>query len=68
MDQHWDLAMGEDLDRLAAEHQRGYAVPAVRGHDDEITAFRLCDIDDRPVGMVMLDLDGLAGDTRCLRR
>jgi hypothetical protein len=34
MDQDRDFAMGEDLDRLAAEHERGYTVAAVRGHDD----------------------------------
>jgi hypothetical protein len=33
-DQHRDLAMGEDLYRLAAEDDRGDAMPAVRGHDD----------------------------------
>ena len=38
MDQHRDLAMREYLDRLAAEDERGDAVAAVRGHDDEVTA------------------------------
>ena len=34
MDQHRDLAMGKDLDRLAAEDNRGNAVAAMRSHDD----------------------------------
>ena len=32
--------MREDLDCLAAEHNRGHAVAAVRGHDDEVAVFR----------------------------
>ena len=60
--------MREDLDRLAAKDDRGDAVAAVRGHDDQVAAFRCRGIDDRLVGMLMLDLDRLAGDTRCLRR
>jgi len=32
--------MREYLDRLAAEDNRGYAVAAVRGHDDKVTRFR----------------------------
>jgi len=67
MDQHRDFAMREDLDRLAAEDDRDDAVPAVRGHDDQVAAFRLRGIDNRPVGMLMLDLDRLACDTCCLR-
>jgi hypothetical protein len=47
MDQHRDLGMREYLDRLAAEDERGDAVAAVRGHDDEVTAFRHRGIDDR---------------------
>ena len=34
MDQHRDLAMSKDLDRLAAEDNRGNAVAAMRSHDD----------------------------------
>jgi hypothetical protein len=34
MDKHWDLAMREDLDRLATEDDRGNAMAAVRGHDN----------------------------------
>jgi len=60
MDQYRDLGMGEYLDRLAAEDERGDAVAAVRGHDDEVTAFRHRGIDDRLVGMLILDMDPLA--------
>ena len=41
MDQYRDLGMREYLDRLAAEDDRGDAVAAMRGHDDNVTAFRL---------------------------
>jgi len=34
VDEYRDLAMREDLDRLAAEDDRRGAVAAVRGHDD----------------------------------
>jgi hypothetical protein len=34
LDQHRDLAMGENLGRLAAQDDRGDAMAAVRGHDD----------------------------------
>ena len=59
--------MRKDLDRLAAEDERGDAVATVRGHDDQVAALQLCDIDDRPVGMLILDLDRLARDACCLR-
>ena len=55
MHQHRDLAVGENLDRLAAEHERGDAVAAVRRHDDEIAAFQLSNIDDRLIRMLMFD-------------
>jgi hypothetical protein len=67
VDQHRDLTMGQDLDRLAAEHDRGDAMAAMRGHDDQIAAFRIRGIDDRPVGMLMLDLNRFACNARCLR-
>ena len=67
MDEHRDLGMREYLDRLAAEDDRGDAVAAVRGHDDQVTAFRLRGVDDRSLGMLMLDVDHLAGDSCCLR-
>jgi len=34
MDQYRDFAMSKDLDRLAAEDNRGNAVAAMRSHDD----------------------------------
>jgi len=67
MDQYWDLGMRKYLDRLAAEHDRGDAVAAVRGHDDKITAFRIRGIDDCLIGMLMLDSDHLASDAFFLR-
>ena len=67
MDQYRDLGMREYLDRLAAEDDRGDAVAAMRGHDDNVTAFRLRGIDDRLVGMLMFDMDHLTWDA-CLFR
>src|SRR5208337_488562 len=67
MDQYRDLGMREYLDRLAAKDDRGDAVAAVRCHDDKVTAFRHRSVDDRPVGMLMLDMDDLACDASCLR-
>ena len=43
--------MREYLDRFAAKEDRGDAVPAVRGHNDKVTAFRRRGIDDRLVGV-----------------
>lgn len=62
MDQYGDLGMREYLDCLAAKDDRGDAVPTVRGHNDQVTAFRPCGIDDRPIGMLMLDMDPFARD------
>jgi hypothetical protein len=36
--------MGENLYRLAAEDDRGDAMAAVRGHNDEIATLRPCSI------------------------
>ena len=68
MDEYRNLAMRQDLDRLAAEDERGDAVAAVRGHENQVAAFRVRSIDDRLVGMLMLDLDSLACDAGSLRR
>ena len=43
--------MREYLDRFATKDDRGDAVPAVRGHNDKVTAFRRRGIDDRLVGV-----------------
>jgi hypothetical protein len=67
MDQRRNLAMREHFERLAAEDDRRDAVAAKRGHDDEVTAFRRRGIDDRPVGMLMLDMDRVACHARHLR-
>jgi hypothetical protein len=48
----------------ALEDDRGDAVAAVRGHDDKVTAFRLRGLDDRLVGMLMLDIDCIVCDAR----
>ena len=55
--------MREDFGRLAAKNDCGDAVAAVQGHDNQVATFRLNDIDNRLLGMLMLDLDRLACDT-----
>jgi len=67
MDEHRDLTMRQYLDRLATEDDRGDAVTTVRGHDDQIAALRASGINDRLIGMFMLDLNRLASDACCLR-
>jgi len=67
MDQYRRLRMCEDLDRFAAKDDCGDPVPAVRGHDDKVTAFRRRGVDDRLVRMLMLGMDHLAYDAYCLR-
>jgi hypothetical protein len=59
--------MREYLDRLAAEDDRGDAVAAMGGHDDEVTAFQHGGINDRLVRMPMLDMDPLACNAGCFR-
>jgi hypothetical protein len=60
--------MCEDLDRLAAEHDHGNAAAAVRGHDNEIASFQPRGIDDRLMGMLMLNPHRLAhDDAGCFR-
>ena len=69
MDEDWDLGMREHLDCLAAEDDRGYATAAVRGHNDQVAAFRRCGIDNRLVWVFMLHMQHLTGDAcglRCL--
>ena len=65
MDQYRDLGMREYLDRLAAEDERGDAVAAVRGHDDEVTAFRHRGIDDQSI--FATEITWLSAVRDCLR-
>jgi hypothetical protein len=59
--------MRQYLDRLAAEDDRRDPVAAVRGYDDQISAFRRRAIDNRPIVMLMLGLDHLARNSCCFR-
>jgi hypothetical protein len=59
--------MREHLERLPAECDRGDAAAAVRGHDDQATAFRRRGIDDRVVGMLIRHMNRLKCDAGCLR-
>jgi hypothetical protein len=52
-DQHGNGAERDDTRRLAAEQQAGNAPAAVRGHDDQIAAPRLCRLDDAVGGKIV---------------
>jgi hypothetical protein len=62
MDQNRDLGLREHPDRLTARHDRSDAAPAMRGNDDKIATFRSGDIDDRLVGLLVLDQERVASD------
>ena len=49
----------------AAKHDRRNPASPVRGHDDEIAASLLGDVNDSLVRMILFDLHGFAGDTSC---
>jgi hypothetical protein len=52
--------MREYLIGHTPEQNRGNPAPPVRGHDDDIASLVLCGRDDRLIGVVMLELHGLA--------
>src|SRR5262245_57619294 len=55
-------AQGDDFARLAAEQDPGEPAPAVRGHDDQVTALRLRRVDDALGRMTVLNVAGGAGN------
>ncbi len=68
MDENRYFAMRKNLGGLAAEQQRRDAVAPMRSHDDKVAAFRSRGIDDRLVGTIILDLQGVARDAGSLCR
>jgi hypothetical protein len=62
MDENRYFAMRKHLGGLAAEQQRRDAVAPMRSHDDKVAAFRSRGIDDRLVGTIIIDLQGVACD------
>ena len=68
MDENRYFAMRKHLGGLAAEQQRRDAGAPMRSHDDKVAAFRSRGIDDRLVGMIILDLQRVARDAGGLRR
>ena len=68
IDQDRNFRMREHFDCLTPENDRGHAVATMRGHDDKVTALRLCGIDDRMVRMFVVDNDQLVYNACCLRR
>ena len=59
--------MREYLGRHAAKHDRRNPASPVRGHDDEIAASLLGDVNDSLVRMILFDLHGFADDISCVR-
>jgi hypothetical protein len=53
--------MREHFRGLAADDERAHAAAAMQGHADQIAASLFGGIDDRPKGMLMLDLKHGAG-------
>jgi hypothetical protein len=57
-----DLAVGEDLHGLAAEHNRSKPAAAMRGHTDQVATFVLRGVNDCLIGLVVLHIHDVAGD------
>jgi hypothetical protein len=58
-DQHWNLAMGQDLVHFAAENEARQPPAAMRGHADKIAFFLLGDGNDLLIDIVTLDKRGV---------
>src|SRR6478735_11691136 len=52
--------MSQNLYGLAAEHNRSDAAAAVRCHGDQVTASRNSGVDNGLIGVLVLDLNGVA--------
>src|SRR5213594_3637441 len=59
-----DLAVRQDLGRLAAEHERRNALATMRGHEDKVTALRPARIDDALVRVILHHVGTLARHPR----
>jgi hypothetical protein len=68
MHQNRNLGVREHLNRLAAEDESRDAAAPMRGHHNEVTAFRLCAIDDGPERMFVFDVERFTRNPRCLCR
>ena len=62
VDEYRRRAVGQHFRGLAAEHESRNTASAVRGHGDQIAAPARRGLDDRLVGMVVIDLEDLAGN------
>src|SRR5947209_6648200 len=59
-----DLAVRQDLGRLAAEHERRNALATMRGHEDKVTPLRPGRIDDALVRVIVHHVGTLARHPR----
>lgn len=53
--------MGQNLDSFTAEHDGGNAMPAVRGHNDQVASPLFCRVNNGLVRMLVLDVDRITG-------
>ena len=59
-----DGAMSQHFDCFAAQHDRRYSAPAVRGHDDKIAWLPCRRVDDGLIRVIVLDVYRVAVHTR----
>src|SRR6516165_5673859 len=64
IDEDGDSAVGEHLQRLAAEHNRRNAAPPMGRHHDQVARLGIGDVNNRFVGMLVLDMHDLATYSR----
>ena len=59
-----DGAMSQHFDCFAAQHDRRYSTPAVRGHDDKIAWLPCRRVDDGLIRVIVLDVYRVAVHAR----
>ena len=57
------LGVRYHLVRYATEENGGDSTSTVRSHDNQIAALVLCGLDDRAIGLIVLNLDRIARNT-----
>jgi hypothetical protein len=65
--EHRNFAVGQDLYRLTAQDDGGDATATMRRHDNQVTPFIPCGLNDALIGVFMLKAYSVAGHTSRLR-
>src|SRR5262245_46248015 len=63
-----DLAVGDDLDALAPQHEGCHTLAAVRRHENQVAALLGGRLDDGVVRVIPLDVHRVTGHARALGR